>query len=408
MYDSPDFAPNNNDYPSPDFAPEAGVVYQMHKQKEESDAVYYDAITSYYNYKQQYEQSKEEIKRKISKNESLSNSEKRKEYLKKRPKCINCSRAVGTIFKVDFVKPAKTELFRRTLIAKCGDKVDPCNLDIQITLPYITVFEEEIDNLKDSINQYKLAIIRAKNDVMFGYLKDDEPNQPFSVTFEPQKREERAVEIFRVLMSRLTDETKLLEMILAEKESVVDGYLKNKDLITFESELESDIKNFDRLIEEYSVTKNEQFLKESALIYKDNILKKTKQIMDTKYSYCEVEYDENDNVFKLVQKAFPLNDNQYIGGEEVYQIVNKFVKTDTLVKANKTLKRKPSRKDSEIMSTKTKTRKYAKKDQRIAAKISGSSSLSSPTTNPSPSPSPSQNSSSGNGSMVNSEVLSSE
>jgi GDPmannose 4,6-dehydratase len=71
---------------------------------------------TYYKLKTAYENAYNVDKNKIIKMKDLSWKEKRIEFSKLKPKCINCKRAVGSLF---YTTKNKGE---RTLVAKCGDK----------------------------------------------------------------------------------------------------------------------------------------------------------------------------------------------------------------------------------------------------------------------------------------------
>jgi ribosomal protein S14 len=66
-----------------------------------------EALNEYFKLKLKYETQIKENKKKIINNQALSNREKRSEYLKLKPKCINCKRPSGTIFKTTFFELSK-------------------------------------------------------------------------------------------------------------------------------------------------------------------------------------------------------------------------------------------------------------------------------------------------------------
>ena len=61
-----------------------------------------ETLNEYFKLKLQYETQIMANKKKIMNNSTLSNREKRREFLKLKPKCINCKRPGGTIFKTTF------------------------------------------------------------------------------------------------------------------------------------------------------------------------------------------------------------------------------------------------------------------------------------------------------------------
>ena len=61
-----------------------------------------ESLNEYFKLKQKYEAEIAANKKRIINNSTLSNREKRSEFMKLKPKCINCKRPGGSIFKVLF------------------------------------------------------------------------------------------------------------------------------------------------------------------------------------------------------------------------------------------------------------------------------------------------------------------
>ena len=61
-----------------------------------------ESLNEYFKLKQKYEAEIAANKKRIINNPTLSNREKRSEFMKLKPKCINCKRPGGSIFKVLF------------------------------------------------------------------------------------------------------------------------------------------------------------------------------------------------------------------------------------------------------------------------------------------------------------------
>lgn len=368
-HNSPGYAEDSHN--SPGYAedyeePPVAVDPAPDKDKEEElKTEFYNMVNMYYNYKGQYNDTKEKMKRRISYSpERMSDKEAKKAYDKTKPECVNCGRNVGTIFATEFRTSLTEDDFRRTLIAKCGDKTSPCNLDIQISMPFITLFDETIEPTKESINNYKKRIIQIKNDVMFGYMSDED-----------------AIKRYTALGELLKDDTQLLKDTTTFRNAATKEEQKQTQLAQAEALLERDLEEFKRLTREYKVTKNEQFLKDSTMIYTDHILKTARAITNIKYDYNEIEYDPDMDIYSLVQKQFPLNIQQNYSGEDVYETVLKFVKGNNLTNQsnqtilnnhNKTIK-KSKAVSAAIAKNKPKTRKQKTRDTRIKGKLSTSS-----------------------------------
>jgi len=62
------------------------------------------------------------------------------------------------------------------------------------------------------------------------------------------------------------------------------------------------------MINEYSKTKNVQFINDAVNLYVDSMQPKLQEVTKLKYSYSNVEYDENDNTFHFIQKLISHED----------------------------------------------------------------------------------------------------
>jgi len=345
--------------------PVAGTIDVDPIKEHETRMEFYDAVMMYYGLKTQYQQVKNEMKKKLieknKKNKTNKNAESlREEYRKKQPKCINCERKVGTIFATELRTTYSDDDYRRTLVAKCGDKNAPCNLDIQISLPLINTYDEAIQDSMETIDHLKTRIIRIKNDVMFGYEK-----------------EETAMKRFTIIGGILADETKILEKLEIDCEKSSNERAKKIKLDESEKMLEKNLEDLNNLVDEFETTLDDHLVKDCAALYVDEILKNAKTASDNKYDYSEIEYDENDELFKLIQIPFSLNNKQNYSGEEIYERVLKFVKNDnaSATKLNKTM-RKPIASKLALNKTKLKTRKQKLRGDRIKRKQTGSSGAS--------------------------------
>ena len=129
-----------------------------------------EALNDFFKIKLAYETQIMENKKKIINNVRLSNREKRAEFLKLKPKCINCGRPGGTRFQTSFVAETDNEEAYRQHSATCGVIADPCPLHIKIELGRIELLPEMLNYLQHSIKQKKDEVIDNKNKLLFGYL----------------------------------------------------------------------------------------------------------------------------------------------------------------------------------------------------------------------------------------------
>ena len=116
-----------------------------------------DAIFEYFKLKEKFENDMNINKRKIINNPTLSNREKRSEYMKLMPKCVNCKRPSrrGSIFSITY-HPADDKIDEhRVFKAVCGDLADPCNLHIEVNVGIKNPLDEELNKMRDEIIEAK-------------------------------------------------------------------------------------------------------------------------------------------------------------------------------------------------------------------------------------------------------------
>ena len=126
---------------------------------------YNEAIKEYFSLKEQYEQTKTIEKKSFLKtNKELSWREKRNLFKSLNYRCINCNRYVNTIFKINVKNNVN-----KHLIALCGDKSDPCPLNININLGLTLTYENGYNINQGLVSDIKMDIIKSKNNLLFGY-----------------------------------------------------------------------------------------------------------------------------------------------------------------------------------------------------------------------------------------------
>jgi DNA gyrase/topoisomerase IV subunit B len=155
---------------------------------DEGEKNFREGLNTYYNLKNEYDTNFENQKIKLIKTAGLSWKEKQKEFQKIKRKCVNCKRPVGTIFKTTIVNPNDFNN-ERHLIAMCGDRGDPCPLNVDINLSYIVNLNEFIEQQKRKIEKDKNEIILDKNNLLFGYIDSNEAVENFDTIKDILKSE---------------------------------------------------------------------------------------------------------------------------------------------------------------------------------------------------------------------------
>ena len=199
------------------------------------------AVENYYKLKKQYEDHKKKVIEKI-KNKEISKQKKIKEIRNAQFKCVNCNKDGGTIFKKD----------DNYLKAICGNKTDPCKLNIKI-LSSMSLSANDIRETEAEINTAKQNIIKLKMDTLFGYITEEESIKLF----------EKNVEIIK--------KNNILENTLSNQ-SFFDIQNETKKINSIKKKMDTvyaELANIRELMNEYSATKNNRLLKDIASKQKD-------------------------------------------------------------------------------------------------------------------------------------------
>lgn len=248
-----------------------------------------EAINEFYRLKDKYESTYYEKYVKPIIRSNKSKREKRVEYSKlPKHECINCKRNVGTLWDINIDTKNNIRYFK----AKCGDKNDPCPLDIQIDYSVReSKYKEIIIGLAD-IEKIKLNIIKEKNNALF-FNKD-------------------VADIFNKLTEDLKFETEhtgyMIESNILTNDNPEKAVILKQTIDEFGKGF---ILPFKQMIKEYNETNNELILNQAVTFYINEMIPKLKEILSLKYDVSMVEFDESQNIYKLIQLPNTLESNEY-------------------------------------------------------------------------------------------------
>lgn len=109
----------------------------------------------------------------VTENEFIKKLEKylklKKIYLKKPERCIGCKRNVSSIFKKE----------NKVYIAKCGDLIEPCPLDIRLKEGIITLMPHIFHDSKQMLQETEEDILKLKMNYVFNIISEPEMLQEF-------------------------------------------------------------------------------------------------------------------------------------------------------------------------------------------------------------------------------------
>ena len=270
------------------------------EEKMEEKKKFIDGLNTYFKLKAAYEGNINKEKLKISKLPEISWREKRVEFLKIKPKCINCKRPVGSIFSTKTDKNME-----RQYVALCGDRKTPCPLDIKINLGVVYNITDDIHNDEATINNLKRDIIKAKNNLLFGYITA-----------------EVAVRFFDIIKEQVADTTTIYEFGLQNYLNIVDNPEKKAEIKKLQLEFYNNLDNFNSMIQQYNTTQNTQLIVDAVELYVTTMHPRMNEIIKKKYSVNTVEYNDDDNTFHLIQIPISIADLETDIGETGQKVIS--------------------------------------------------------------------------------------
>jgi hypothetical protein len=252
-----------------------------------------DALNEYFRLKEKFENELNINKRKIINNPTLSKREKRAEYLKLMPKCVNCRRPSkkGTIFSITFhPSDDKTDAYR-TLKSICGNLADPCNLNIEINLGNVEQLNKIIENIRKDIIVTKNVIINDKNKLLFGLMTT-----------------ETALENFDTNKTYISELTSIYENYLDEWNKKIDNPDKKVELDDSLKLLYQNIDKIKECITKMNDNNDTQFAVDAANIYYTTVEPLMKKIRQLKYGENIVFNDDSNDTCRLIQNKVSLQE----------------------------------------------------------------------------------------------------
>lgn len=236
------------------------------KRKPRENVLYTDvkqAVNEYYALKSRYEEHKKTVIKKIMD----GNGYKRERVQKARNavfKCINCGREGGTVFTKD----------DNHLRATCGNKENPCNLDIEI-LASLTLSDEEILETQREMDVAKQKIVEIKMNTLFGYTTEENSVKEF----------ERNL---RIIAANKKNQTDLANNLKEVSYYDMQNDTKRTSIVSKKmQDVYSELAEIRRILREYEIDGNKRLLKDVAQKHK-TIKEMLNVIQSIKYPICEM------------------------------------------------------------------------------------------------------------------------
>jgi hypothetical protein len=229
-----------------------------------TEAEFVQSMHDYFDLKRKYELKENQI-RIDAKESALKHGLGIKKAIKYargvRPNCINCKRKVGTIFK----EP------ENRLIAYCGDRKEPCELQIEIYKGKFNTNEISLKNTQYMLLAVKEEIIRQKMDVLFNYVSEEE-----------------TVEKFKDLIDDYNMTALLYKTDIDIREDKHFNVNKREIIKTKTKLLEEIKKNMNMYIQEYMETGNRDLIHSAVDLYIREYMPEINNIRMMKYSVMEM------------------------------------------------------------------------------------------------------------------------
>lgn len=255
------------------------------------------SVDEYYEIKNKYnyENKTNKARKKIINNDDLSTKEKRILLSQLKNKCISCERPVGTIFKTIF--DSEKEL--RILTARCGDKLAPCKLNIQVNPGSYNSIPNIIDFYETENEKIKQDVITIKNQTLFGFMTN-----------------ETAIDEYNKIKDDINNNAYLLDKFISLHNDIVNNKEKDTMIRNKMKDLYLTINVYKEHVDKYDETQDTQDVLEAVRIYDKQISPLLKEISKLKYENVSIhvetkngegDEDENDTgkvMYHLVQQKY--------------------------------------------------------------------------------------------------------
>jgi hypothetical protein len=179
----------------------------------------------------------------------------------------------------------------RKLLAVCGDRADPCPLNIIINLGDTTTYINDSYELEKEIMELKNRIIKEKNDLIFGYISSED-----------------AVKSFEDIKDELNLTISSYELTLENFMAIVDNKIKNDKISKEKIAVYEDIQTIKDLISQYNRNSNTNLIHDAIEIYVEKLLPRIEKNNKMEFPYREVIYDPDDNTYHFIQKRYTIDD----------------------------------------------------------------------------------------------------
>ena len=253
-----------------------------------------ESLNEYFKLKQKYESEIAANKKKIINNPTLSNREKRSEFMKLKPKCINCKRPGGSIFKILYKPEDSVNESYREYNASCGIISNPCNFKIKIRCGKTESLSDILVDMEKVIKEVKNEIIDDKNKLLFGIIETED-----------------ALDRFDSSKEMISLYTSLYEQYLSKYNALVDNKDKKRELEEAITNSYININQIKECIKKYNESSNMSFISDAINIYDTTLIPLLNTVRNLKYNENFVWHNEDTNSCNLIQNKYSISNLLY-------------------------------------------------------------------------------------------------
>ena len=246
-----------------DFVPSTTASEEGRRAKG-TEAEFVEALHDYLRLKTKYEDAAKLTRTKVRElaiRRGMSNKEAIKRAIAIKPKCVNCKRPVGTVFKMK----------EERLVAYCGDVNSPCGLRIEIFKGRFESDDEFAKYTEEELLRTKELIIQQKMNVLFNYASEEEAVHKFKDLIEEYN--------LYSFLKKTDVEIREDKRFNAHKKELIKGK------VALLSELKAAMNVH---MGEYEKTENRDFLHAAMEIYTREYLPEMHNLRMLKYSVMEM------------------------------------------------------------------------------------------------------------------------
>ena len=260
------------------------------KDRIEKKINYAEALAKYFKMKTKYEEDVLD-KRRAAYRRGVSKKDKAARSAAVNPKCVKCSRPVGTVFSTDI----------NGYRAICGDKEHPCGLDIKLSRGNYELSESILDAFRDAMNDTKDRIIKLKMDTLFNYVSESTSSKLFKRKIDDYNKDSK---IYKDELDRYNDlyNNAHKKELIKTKMAVIYGINKN----------------IRGMLVEYATSDNKNLLTTIIDTYSKDLLPEIENLRRLKNDIMEMNYEMNlnsPNMSTLYQSEVALSKCEYLYGE---------------------------------------------------------------------------------------------